>query len=66
MKVAQYMDDKMLIEKGVDALLEKLGPIDAIRFFNLSKSARIDSVKWHRDWQSKLDRNQFYDEVFRI
>lgn len=65
MKAVQYMDDEMLIEKGVDALLKKLGPLDAIRFFNLSKTARTDSVKWHRDWQGKLDKNQFLDEVFK-
>lgn len=65
MKVAQYMDDKTLIEQGVAALLNKLGPIDAIRFFNLSRTDRTESVKWHRDWQSKLDKNKFFDEVFR-
>lgn len=59
------MDDEILLEKGVDALLKKLGPIDAIRFFNLAKAARTDSVRWHRDWQSTLDRNQFFDEVFK-
>mgnify|MGYP003479129956 CR=1 FL=1 len=64
MKTVKYMDEEVIIKKGVNALIKKLGPIEAIRFINMPKKKRIESVKRHRKWQKLLDKTKFFDEVF--
>jgi len=60
----KYMDEDVLIKKTIELLINELGPVEAIRFTNLLKGKRIDSVKRHREWQKMLDRTKFFDEVF--
>ena len=31
--------------------MEKLGPVKTIRFVNLSRKKRMESVRRHREWQ---------------
>ena len=64
MKAVKYMDEEVVIKKGVDLLIKGLGPMEAIRFMNLSKERKIDSVKRHRAWQKQLDKDRFFNEVF--
>jgi len=64
MKALKYMDEKVVIKKGVDALVKELGPVEAIRFISLPKGKRVESVKRHREWQKHLDKDLFFDEVF--
>ena len=65
MKAVKYMDEEIVIKKGVDLLIKGLGPIEAIRFMSLSKERKIDSVKRHRTWQKQLDKDRFFNEVFQ-
>lgn len=65
MKAVKYMDEKDVINKGIDLLVKGLGPMEAIRFMNLSPERRIDSVKRHRAWQKQLDKDRFFNEVFQ-
>lgn len=65
MKAVKYMDEKDVINKGIDLLVKGLGPMEAIRFMNLSRERRIDSVKRHRAWQKQLDKDRFFNEVFQ-
>lgn len=65
MKAVKYMDEKDVINKGIDLLVKGLGPMEAIRFMNLSRERRIDSVKRHRAWQNQLDKDRFFNEVFQ-
>ena len=64
MKAARYMDDALVIQKGVEFLMQGLGPLETLRFLNLPRESRVDSVKRHREWQKHLDKKQFLDEVF--
>ena len=64
MKNAKYMDEENIIEKGVDLLIKGLGPAQAIRFMNISKAVKMESVKRHRLWQKQLDKEKFFKEVF--
>jgi hypothetical protein len=61
-KGVSYMDDEMVIQKGVELLMNGLGPLEAIRFLNLPREKRLDSVKQHREWQAHLNRT-FLDDV---
>jgi len=66
MSVAKYMDEEDVIRKGMEVLLKELGPIETIRFINMPKKKRIDSIKRHREWQKQLDKEKFFKEVFPI
>jgi hypothetical protein len=65
MKAAKYMDEELVLKKGVELLIKGLGPLEAMRFISLSRERKIDSVKRHRAWQKKLDKAQFFNEVFQ-
>ena len=54
-----------MLKKGVELLIKGLGPLEAVRFMNLSKERKIDSVKRHRAWQKTLNKDQFFKEVFQ-
>lgn len=64
MKALRYMDDAAVVQKGVDILMKALGPLETLRFLNLPRETRVDSVKRHREWQKHLDKKQFFDDVF--
>ncbi len=66
MKSCHVMDDGVLVKRGVDVLVKKLGAVEARRFLAMAVNRRVDSVKRHRDWQSKIDKNAFFDEVFAV
>ena len=63
-KTARYMDDELVIQKGVEFLMQGLGPLETLRFLNLPSESRMESVKRHQEWQKRLDKKQFLDDVF--
>ena len=65
MKALKYMDEEMVIKKGVDLLIKGLGPLEAIRFMSIPRERRMESVKRHREWQKQLNKEQFFNEVFQ-
>jgi hypothetical protein len=65
MKAVKYMDEESVLKKGVELLIKGLGPLEAMRFMNLSRERKIDSVKRHRAWQKTLNKEQFFNEVFQ-
>ncbi|MBI3814936.1 MAG: hypothetical protein HY279_10810 [Nitrospinae bacterium] len=64
MKIAKYMDEEAVIKKGMEALIKELGPVEAIRFINIPRKKRMESVKRHREWQKLIDKEKFFDEIF--
>jgi len=64
MKSSHVLDENMLVERGVDVLIKKLGPVDARRFIAMTVNGRVESVKRHRNWQSNLDKAKFFNEMF--
>jgi len=58
------MGEEELIRRGLEALMTALGPIETTRFLNLKRSRRLESVARHRRWQSKLNKEAFFDRVF--
>ena len=64
MKAERYMDEDTLIRKSIKVLIDTLGPIETMRFLNLPRKKRIESVKRHREWQKMLDKDKFFNEVF--
>ncbi len=64
MKTVRYLDEELVIKKGVEVLIKELGPVEAMRFINLPKRKRLESVRRHREWQKLLDKDRFFKEVF--
>ncbi len=64
MKTPTYLNNDELIQKALSALMQALGPVETMRFLNLPRQQRLESVKRHRQWQEGLDQNQFFDQVF--
>ncbi len=65
MKESILMTEEQLITQAVNALIEKLGILEATRFLALKSDSKLDSVKWHQEWQAQLDKEAFFDEVFK-
>jgi hypothetical protein len=59
-----FADEEWLIAQAVDALVERLGPLEAIRFLAMPRKKRMESVERHRQWQSSLDKDAFFAKVF--
>jgi len=64
MKNAVLMDESKLVKKAVGVLMRDLGPVETTRFLALFPLKRTESVKRHRAWQAKLDKDAFFDKVF--
>lgn len=64
MKQSQFLSEEALVQKAIEVLMETLGPVETIRFLSLPVKKRTESVKRHREWQSHLGKEQFFNEVF--
>ena len=65
MKASVFIDEEQLVAKAVEVLIKELGPVEASRFLSLPKEKRLESVKRHRQWQSQLNKDEFFDNVFQ-
>ena len=64
MRAIKYMDEDIMIKKAIKVLIGELGPVETIRFINMPRKKRIDSVKRHREWQKSLEKDKIFKEVF--
>ncbi len=64
MNKVKYMNEEIVIKRAMEVLIRELGPVEAIRFINIPKKKRIDSIRRHREWQRLLDKSKFFNEVF--
>jgi len=45
-------------------MVKELGPVEAIRFINMPKKKRLESVKRHQEWQKSLYKDPFFEKIF--
>lgn len=64
MKSLKYASEETVIRKAIEVLIKELGPVETIRFINIPKKKRMESVKRHQQWQKTLDKDRFFNEVF--
>jgi hypothetical protein len=58
------LTEEELLERGVHALLQELGPVEAARFLvKMRGPSQRDSVQIHREWQDSLDAEAFLRQV---
>jgi hypothetical protein len=64
MSTTQYLSEEELVERALQALFKALGPIETMRFLTLPRKQRLESVERHRQWQTNLKPEPFFDQVF--
>jgi len=64
MKSQTLLPEEKNIQRALTALMKALGPVETIRFLTLPRHRQLDAVRRHRQWQAKLDQQQFFDAVF--
>jgi len=64
MRTTKYMTEEDVVRKAMEVLIRELGPTEAIRFVNIPRKKRLESVTRHRGWQKLLEKDSFFDEVF--
>ena len=64
MRATKYMAEELMVKKAIKALIGEIGPIEANRFLNMPRKKRIESVRRHREWQKRLDKEKFFGQVF--
>ena len=65
MKTKPLLDEELLLKTAIQALMEKLGPLETFRVLSLPRKQRMESAKRHQRWQNQLEQEKFFDEVFR-
>lgn len=60
-----YLPEETMIQRGIEALMRTLGPVETARFLTLPRHRYDDYVEWHHQWQETLDPVRFFDQVFR-
>jgi hypothetical protein len=59
-----YLTEDELVARALQVLMDSLGPVETMRFLNLPRSRRLESVQRHRQWQAELEKQHFFDQVF--
>jgi hypothetical protein len=65
MEQSTMINETQLIQQAIAVLIERLGATNANRFLSLKSSERLDSILRHQTWQKTLDKDNFFDEVFK-
>ncbi|HDM78453.1 MAG TPA: hypothetical protein ENG51_18625 [Deltaproteobacteria bacterium] len=63
MSATRYMDDEQMVKKAVKALIGAVGPIEANRFISMPRK-KDGKCKRHREWERRLDKEEFFGKVF--
>ncbi len=66
MKQGQFISEDKLFKQTIDILMEKLGAVETNRFLSLPSKERMESIRRHWEWQSKLNKDIFFKEVFHL
>jgi len=64
MKANVVLSEEQLIRQAMDILIEKLGVLNATRFLTLKQQNKLDAVTRHQEWQTTLNKDQFFNQVF--
>ncbi len=64
MSDTKYVEEETVIRKAMGILIKELGPMEAVRFVNLPRGKRLESVRRHREWQNLLNKDQFFAKIF--
>jgi hypothetical protein len=64
MNTNEFINEEELFEKAIRLLTEKFGPLETSRFLSISGKKRMESVKRHHLWQAKLNKDNFFKDIF--
>jgi hypothetical protein len=66
MTAVRCLTEEEWVRRGVKALVNELEPFEAMRFLNLLRAKRLESVRRHRRWQATLDQWDIFAQVFQV
>ena len=58
------LTEEQLVQQATDVLMSKRGLVETLHFLARTTRGRVDSVERHRAWQTTLDKDAFFAEVF--
>ena len=61
--MAKQLTEQELRRQAVQALSDRLGPVEALRFLALISREPFDYQEWRREYFSQYDVDQLLDEV---
>ncbi len=61
--MAKMLTEEELRQQAVQALAEKLGPVDALRFLALVSREPFDYQRWRKKYFSHYDVGELLEEV---
>jgi hypothetical protein len=61
--VAKQLTEEELRQQAVQALSERLGPVDALRFLSLVSREPFDYQQWRKEYFSKYTVDELLQEV---
>lgn len=64
MRANEYINEEELFNKAISLLTEKLGPLETSRFLSIANRKRMESVRRRHQWQSKLNKEKVFKEIF--
>lgn len=59
-----FLTEEQLVRQATAALIDKLGIMEATRFLGIRSQNRLESLERHGLWQSRLNKEEFFDEIF--
>jgi len=67
MRGVRYKKEEVLVREALRTLNERFGPVETMRFLKVVKGeTKGDIVKWHREWQNKLNKEKFFWDIFEV
>ena len=61
--MAKTLTEKELRQQAVEALAEKLGPVEALRFLALVSREPFDYQRWQKEYFSHFNVDELFGEV---
>lgn len=61
--MVKQLTEEELRQRAVEALSEKLGPVDALRFLALISHEPFDYQKWRREYFSRYNIDELTAEI---
>jgi hypothetical protein len=61
--MAKQLSEQELRREAVEALSDRLGPVDALRFLALISREPFDYQQWRRDYFSQYNIDELLDQV---
>lgn len=64
--MAKQLTEQELRQQAVQALADKLGPVDSLRFLALVSREPFDYQRWRKDYFSHISVDELLEEIEKL